>query len=806
MSANSDTASETRRSASQKARRERFGDELRKSPMLLAAISGIAGIVLIDQGRLGWFVALIVLLACLSAILWGKSRGLALVIMGSAMSLTFLGWRQHSRLGEISRFPLSVALSRGISTEIQGEGWVSAPIRSGDASWRSAAVILRLVSISIGGHSFPCNQDFPCRIDNPPPDLAYGSRLKFSAHLDSLESAVVPGAFDAHSFYFRRLGAMGRLTISDAHEREVLPERKGSILISFAIASRASMERALYLGVPTSLQPYASLVAAMVLGARENSPEELQQDFRNSGTMHLFAVSGLHVALVTGILAWILSLLSVPKTKAVLIIVPAVLFYAVLTGLSPSALRAAIMATVFLFGYAIREKPRLLNSLGLAAMLLLAFDPQQIFQPGFQLSFAAVLSIALLTPELTRILSHPFLTDPFLPKSLIGPWRRFADRTAMTLAALLAVSVASWIGSATPLAVHFQSLALVGVLANLIMVPLAGVVMSIAAVSLLASALRLAWIVAISNHVNAVVTLGLATLAHFFANLPGATLYTGVSPSPAAERASFALDVVGERGESAALIDLPTQNRRGSFRMLIDSGGERTYSGRLLPLFRSRRIQQLDALMMTHGDIGHIGAMKSVLGDFRPALILESALENRSPVYSEIVTRAERLGIERRQVKRGDILRFSSGLSMAVLYPDEKKQGRIADDRTLVLKLEHAGWKFLFTSDGGFAMEKDLLESGVNLRADVWLRGQHLENPSGSMEFVQAISPRAVISSHSDFPLSERIPEALRVLLQQKEIPLFETESDGLVQIRVMEDRLIVRAYLRPDETVEFRK
>ena len=125
----------------------------------------------------------------------------------------------------------------------------------------------------------------------------------------------------------------------------------------------------------------------MALGARESSPEELEELFRISGTLHLFAVSGMNVAIIAGLFLGFALLFRIPRHYAVIIVIPFVLFYALLTGLSPSAVRAAVMLSTFLAAYAAREKPRLLNSLGLAALIVLLYDSQQLFLPGFQLSF-----------------------------------------------------------------------------------------------------------------------------------------------------------------------------------------------------------------------------------------------------------------------------------------------------------------------------------------------------------------------------------------------------------------------------------
>jgi beta-lactamase superfamily II metal-dependent hydrolase len=104
------------------------------------------------------------------------------------------------------------------------------------------------------------------------------------------------------------------------------------------------------------------------------------------------------------------------------------------------------------------------------------------------------------------------------------------------------------------------------------------------------------------------------------------------------------------------------------------------------------------------------------------------------------------------------------------------------------LKIDYAGRSLLLTSDSGFETERHLLESGADLRADLWIRGQHVDSPSGLTAFVDAISPEAVISSHADFPETERIPQTLRDHLAARRIPLYDLESAGTVGVEITSD------------------
>lgn len=764
-------------------------------PLLTAALAAVAGILLCDRGLwLAWAI-LLVTLGLTALILRNRHRPAALILAGCFAATALFGWRHHERLIEIGNFPFASALSGEQSLEVRGKGWIADSVAFGE---RSIFTTVQLTAVQVGTHEVPCHHRVPCLILRMPEELSYGSQVHFTGRLSPLEGPRTPGGFDARSFYYRQSGSLARLEIREGDELTLLPGHGGSGLVRFAGNLRKKLEEALLTGVSKADEPYARLIAAMALGARENSPEELEELFRLSGTLHLFAVSGMHVGIVAGLLMGLAALLGMPRHTAVIVVIPMVLFYAVLTGLSPSAVRAALMFSAFLAAYAMREKPILLNSLGLAALSILLYDSQQFFLPGFQLSFAVLLFIALFASSLRAILAGPLMVDPFIPKCLVKPSRRLLDRASGALAASLAISLTSWLGSAGLLAWHFQSLSLVGIAANVVMVPFAGVIITIASVSLTTFGLHLTWITIAANRLNTAITMALTGLASVFAGLPGATLHTGDIGGRITESKVLRLDIMGERGEGAALVSIPGGVGKAPVLWMIDSGGSRTYRSQVLPLMRSRGINHLDTLILTHGDMGHVGAAPDLMRSFRPPLLLEPGAGNRSPAWPGISSAAEQLGIKTIKMERGTRLVVGDGAICTVLFPSGNSPGRLADDKAVVLRIQYGDQSILLTSDAGFDTEKELLESRSDLRADLWIRGQHSNSPSPLPAFVEAINPRAVISTHAEFPKSEQIPASLRKLLHERQIPLFDLDTGGSISVEVQKGKLRIIPFASP--------
>lgn len=155
------------------------------------------------------------------------------------------------------------------------------------------------------------------------------------------------------------------------------------------------------------------LLSAMLLGDKSMLTPEETDAYSASGLSHLLALSGTHVAVIVSLISLALFPLTVARRNRTRFVLSILLlwFYALLTGMSPSVVRAAVMATVYLVGR-ILERPSVpINSLCFAAWIILMFEPQELFMPGFQMSFAAVAGIIVFYPLLNQIdrRKHPWL-------------------------------------------------------------------------------------------------------------------------------------------------------------------------------------------------------------------------------------------------------------------------------------------------------------------------------------------------------------------------------------------------------------
>src|SRR5205814_9600035 len=283
--------------------------------------------------------------------------------------------------------------------------------------------------------------------------------------------------------------------------------------------SQATLER----GLPEQDESLR-LLWAMALGWTTALTEEVSEPFMRTGTMHSFAISGLHSALIAGILVALLRVLQIPRAVCGWLVIPLIWSYTAATGWQPSAIRSTLMMSVIIVGWALRRPSDLLNSLAAAGFIILLWDPQQLFQASFQLSFFVVLSIALLLPPIEKIRRRLLDTDPLLPPELRPRDRKRLDAPIHFVTTSFATSLAAWLGSLPLIACYFHLFTPISLLANLVIVPLSGLALMSSLGSLLCGG-WCSWLCELFNHSGWFWMEAMVEISEWFAGLPGAYFY-----------------------------------------------------------------------------------------------------------------------------------------------------------------------------------------------------------------------------------------------------------------------------------------
>jgi competence protein ComEC len=237
--------------------------------------------------------------------------------------------------------------------------------------------------------------------DRPTAALAPGSLIRWPGSFRPIRPPANPHAFD-----FRAYQANKNCFFESTAAQWQLEQASGGSLAGLAHTSREQLLRILrsHLTSPEEL----AVGTALVLGSREDMQQEVQQAYAATGAIHVLAVSGLHVGIIAIGLQWLLAWLPLrgPAARWLLLLanLTGVWIFALLTGLSPSVQRAALMFSMMLLGKTLQRPHQIFNTLAASAFLLLWADPWMLLDVGFQLSYLAVAGILLFHPRFHKLL------------------------------------------------------------------------------------------------------------------------------------------------------------------------------------------------------------------------------------------------------------------------------------------------------------------------------------------------------------------------------------------------------------------
>ena len=637
-------------------------------------------------------------------------------------------------------------------------------------------------SIEIDRETRPCRAKLFVRWRHA---AEFGDELKLFGTIEKVEPPRNPGEFDMAS-YLARQDVRRALIVRYAENGTVLDHAGGNTVLRAAQKSREWMQRVLCRDLEDSPDVTGS-ISGMVLGLRHQTPEDIEEPFQQTGTLHLFAVAGLHVGIVARLL-WILAtVLRLPKKWATLLIVPTLLFYAAVTGLHTSSVRAAVMSGVLLGGFLVERKAFALNNLAAAAVLILCWDTNELFSVGFQLSFSVVAAIIVLTEPTFRFLRRRFEPDSFLPRSLFTARRRALNHSLSWLARAASVSFAAWIGSLPLMLWYYHLVTLSSVLANVVVVPIAFFVLAGGLLSMVAAPLS-AWLSLVFNNANWALTKIILGTVHLFAQLPGGHFYLEHPGWPSGAR--LEINVLDLR--SGAAVHVRTGNRD----WLIDAGAARDYNRTLRPYLRSRGVNRLDGLALTHGDASHVGGAAGVLLDFHPRQFFDTMARSRSSIHRRLLELSATGQHAPTPCQAGNEFNLSREVKARILFPPAGLETESADDQALVFQLILSGKPCaLFMSDSGIATENLLLQSYPDLRCDILVKGQHHSGNSGSDAFLDRVQPQAIIATARDFPESQRMKPEWAERTQARGTKLFRQDETGAVRVRIFDDYWEARSY-----------
>lgn len=560
----------------------------------------------------------------------------------------------------------------------------------------------------------------------------------------------------------------------------------------------------------------AAVLAALVCGWRGALDEgDAYAAYQVSGLAHLVAVSGAHLSIVAGCATALLRLLHVPRRAGFVLQAGFLLGFLVLAAAPPSAVRASVMAFAGMFSFTARRRPAALSALAVCMIGCIALVPCTALSISFALSALSTLGIVLFAGLCSAWLAHCLPHAPRLVR----------DAVSLTVASSLA---------ATPLAASlFSQLPLVSPLANMTAAPLfplvctSGLVAALAGVAFPATAPTLISLASLS-------ATALTDLVRVLASIPYASIPASVPlaaalaasagcatalwliwPSPQRRYALGAAAVsvcvlvgivaVAPRfaGDEIVMLDVGQGDafvvRSRGAAILIDTGNQE----RMLREALARQgVYRLDAVVITHGDDDHEGALASLAGivDVRRVLVAQDALSCGCEACESLVADARALvgegGVS--GLRQGDVLEVGV-FDLAVVWPERfNDEGGNADSVCLLADADPdddgvPDWRALFTGDAEGEQLHALVDAGLVGAVDIYKVGHHGSKSALDDEIASTLAPRIALVSvgarnRYGHPADETISR-----LEAAGARICRTDEQGDVSCKLTDERIEVR-------------
>ncbi|QUG43720.1 DNA internalization-related competence protein ComEC/Rec2 [Psychrobacillus sp. INOP01] len=606
-------------------------------------------------------------------------------------------------------------------------------------------------------------------------------------------------AFDMDN-YLKSNGSVGQLQIT---QYELIG--KNTDFITFMAGQRFKMKQHIERHFPLSLQAEAE---ALLIGSREQMPTDMQNAYQTLGITHLFAISGLHVALIVWLIYEMMIRIGVRRETANWLLIIALPFYALLAGGAPSVWRSVSVTEIVLISMLFQRKIAIEDAFSLGIIGFVFLTPWIIFQIGFQLSYLAAFS--LIYSSILLISSHSYLLQSFIITAVCQ---------------LIVYPI---------LLYHFYEISISSFLANLVFVPL----FSFLILPLNLLLLLLTFILPFFSEILFLVyepvrglldllilklgTLpyqmwnpmrpagGVVLLAYFSVvlllvsferkkNLFLGTLFflvvvviiqIGPYMDPST-RISFVNVGQGD----CILIEMPYREQV----IMIDTGGILRFDqeiwkqtsepyeiGRqvVLPLLKGKGINTIDTLIITHADADHMEGAEEVLRGVKVKEIHITPGSAEKEVMDDLWGEIEKRRIPIYEKKAGDII-LSDYFQFQYLYPLDETYG--GNNDSLVLSMRNINFHGLFLGDLEEQGELDLVKHYTQAlkQIDVLKVGHHGSKTSSNEQFLTLVQPSvAIIQAGFENRYGHPHPEVVE-RLEELSIPYLQTGTDGTIEVEI---------------------
>ncbi|MCK5225685.1 MAG: DNA internalization-related competence protein ComEC/Rec2 [Planctomycetes bacterium] len=784
-------------------RKDSFKKIAATAPLLFAATGLIAGIIIQNAFPLPPIASLISLLIsavlCITIYKNKQTDSNALIFLSCAAVICFAslgsirltGYKQLSP-NNISNFILDSEQSR-LAT-IRGS-LITEPYTAKNERWHFAkfaytgaysSFYLKLGEIKTTTGWQRATGKIRVYISEPTLDLEVGDYIQADCWLGRFKKATNPGQFDVAEYLANR-NIFITASVKSRGNIELLEVHPAGLFIRLKTKLKQIATEALLDSSPPQESSYG-LLNALLLGNRGNIDSETYKSFQKTGLLHFISLSGMHLAIFVGIIWWLCKSIGLLKPARAVII-----FLLVVPPRAPT-LRAAIIAFVFCVSLLFRRSSNSLNTLSLAAIILLLIQPTGLFTAGWQLSFTAVLGIILFTNRI-----HFFLYEKIANLSFgktTKPFFRIAAKSGVYLLQLFSVGIAAWLAGAGILLYHFYTINPLTCLWTVIAFPFVAVILTVGYLKIVLSFL-LPTVSLMLSFVAAALADWLIWLVKFISDLDISQILIGHVPimlivfyycfiffagfiyfrnhrlkkviciaaclliivfltglkwqrTHPKDLTITALDV--GHGQ-AILVEFP-----GRTKILFDAGSLHRHnvgSKIISPFLDYKGIGKIDSKIISHGDVDHINAIPEVVENCKVDSIyanegfLSELKENPRNTVKFLTDFLFQRGLGIQPLADG--FNLYSNTDIKFLWPNKKFLKDIAElsnnNKSLVSLIEFSGVKVLLCSDIEYFAQEKLFEIHPDLKADIVVVPHHGSAKTLSEDFITKLNAKILISS-----------------------------------------------------------
>ncbi len=665
--------------------------------------------------------------------------------------------------------------------------------------------------------------------DVPGPNFFRGQTAELSGVLRAPPGPAAPGLFD-YAQFLRQHRIFRQLIVES--EQDWLPGPNPRTRLPWSERFLPWAHAVLQAKLP---QDEASgLLRSMTLGWRTALTGEIREDLMRAGTLHVFAISGLHITLVSSILVLILRLLRLPRFLCALLAIPLTWFYVAATGWPASGIRAATMSSVFMGGWLCQRPSDPLNSLAVAAWILLVWQPGQLFLAGFQFSFCVVASLITSVYPLQNWLLSQVRLDPFLPDELRPKWQlMWLTPLRWILSGLVGTWVA-WLASIPLTVQHFHLINPVSPWINLLALPLASLTLGSCLLCLMtapiaewlsdwfrsgawfwmthlhhlserASQWPLAWFPVAPPPAYCWIAVPILWLmpwywtrccrsnsSQFIRHRIAFTgwILVGLILGPGGwwlsrwtQRDVFRW-VFPASGESALLLTPTTRES-----VLFNSGSPGHVVHVLDPLLRFQGYRSSPIQIITQPENRFVGGAPLLLLQHPPPAVSVPAGKHRSPIFRSYLAELKSNSIPVHPLQNGDEF-----LGWSVLNPTLSTRYTRADENALVLYRVLHGWGVLWLSGLGPRAQQNLMKHHGHLAVDILIAGIPSQGEPVIPELLEGLRPQVLILLSGHYPAQNRLNPTTRQRLTHGPWHFLATKDVGYVELKITPNYLRIRS------------